>query len=129
MISVNPYDASDIEKSISTVRSVSAAKVIAFVGLGCVFGLLAAFLSLLAGFHGNFEMGWLYISGPTAWIIKWLVIGDDAYVFVLFSSSVVQWSLYGLVMIAPISSKTLKSILLMIFHVGCAVAFQLLSQI
>jgi hypothetical protein len=101
----------------------SLKSVLVFAIIGFALGLFFTCLSFVSGFHGNLPYVWLYICGPTIWLIEAFASSDKFYVITLVTGSIIQWIFYMLALgYTPGRART-TSVVLVTFHVGCAATY------
>jgi hypothetical protein len=96
--------------------------------LGTLTGGIVGFAALVAGFHGNAPLPWLYLTGPIAWAL--LLSGDDTtYLLILGIVTPIVWIAYwGFVIVGPARLTVFRRCLLVaVFHVVLAGAYHMLA--
>ena len=123
MIDVNPYQSSNESPVRKPHQGISIVKLLLSCAAGLFAGLVGAFGAFASGFHGNLPYLWLYICGPTTWVIELFASSDHAYVIALVAGSIIQWVLYSVVLVAPIGEFRMKACALASIHLGCAALY------
>ncbi len=124
---VHHFTKSNHENADDRLRGRPMVATIKAVLLGTLTGGMVGFAALVAGFHGNAPIPWLYLTGPVAWTL--LLAGDDTtYLYILGIVTPIIWIAYwGFVIVGPTRLTGLRRYLCVAFlHIVFAGAYHVL---
>jgi hypothetical protein len=125
-ISPNPSESSNAKAAVDAGQraSHSLVRFVAAVAIGGTLGVSTAFTALAFGLHRNLPVAWLYLCGPTVWIIELYSTSDAVYFSLLFGGSILLWTCYAVIIACSGRWALVGRIAgLLLFHLSCAALY------